>query len=266
MSALLEERKRQGLRPPKFVTLTQVAIDGERLEDAQDRFNGSLRRLYRCVEFRRRVAGALVCREVTWNNGHWHFHAHALLDCSYWPIEDLRKLWQKKGGGHQVYITEARERTEREVVKYPLKALTIPDAVRLREAVEALRGRRMVSSLGKWRELLRDEDLEPVDAAVYPLLDSGAVVVQWHELLEKWRAGEAWAAKAMRQMEAWFRNRAGPDGGLWFAACVAARRLRFDVRGIGNVFDAIPGGHRLEDRLQLEGRLPFRLRTKAVEQ
>lgn len=256
---LLQERAAAGARP-KFVTLTQVSRKGERLSTALQRFNDSWRRLYRCKPYRQRVRGALMCREVTWSKGAWHVHGHALFDCQYWDVRDLSETWKKAtGGSNVVWITEAKPGTEREVIKYPMKGLTIPDAMLLREATDALRGARMVSALGEWRGLLSDAELEPVDASTIIDQETGEIVsggvVSWWSLIYAARRKETWAVKAIDDVWSWFRNKAGPDGEMWFAACVQAGRLRFNVPGLGSVFELIPGGRDLQYRWAREGRV-----------
>lgn len=243
-------------RPPKLLTVTQQTRKGEPLRKTIDRFNSSWRRLYRTKEWRAHVRGAVACREVTYSKDAWHFHMHIVADMDFWDVREISKLWERVSRGSSiVWINEAKPGTEREAVKYAVKMLSIPTPELLRQATDALRGVRMVSCLGTWRDAIKEGDLEPSDTET----DEGRRIVAWWEVIQGWRRREEWAVVAMQQLEQWFRDRAGDKGAMWLLQCIAVARLRFDLPGIGNVFDSVPGGQTLEHKWQREGRLPYRL-------
>lgn len=102
------------------------------------------------------VTGAISFLEVEYSPGRdeWHPHLHVLIVGKYVPHDQLRKAWLAiTHDSTIVHITMAKQQGDvaRYACKYaskPLnhKAVCVPD--RLREAIEALHGRRLIIKTG----------------------------------------------------------------------------------------------------------------------
>lgn len=204
-----EVRKAGGV--PKMLTLTQVTKPGESLVRARQRFERAFRRLYRDPRYRSRVRGWMASREVTWSEGAWHYHAHVLVDCEFWPQKDIAGLWLELTGDSSIVdIRRARAGSEREIVKYAVKVLTVP-AEKLQELAMALRGARMVSTGGAWKNAVREADLEPTDEA-----PEGYELWSVEKLMAGVRAGDRTAQLAAAACLRWLEERGGTKAVGWF--------------------------------------------------
>lgn len=83
-------------------------------------------RLRRSVQWKRKVKGAIVVLEVTYNRESrtWHPHLNVLMEGEYFPFELLNQLWiwATNGNGRGSHIQAANEKKSAfELVKYTLK-------------------------------------------------------------------------------------------------------------------------------------------------
>jgi len=82
-------------------------------------------RLRRSVHWKRKVKGAIVVLEVTYNreSRSWHPHLNVMIEGEYFPFELLNKLWiwASNGNGRGSHIQAADQNSAFELVKYTLK-------------------------------------------------------------------------------------------------------------------------------------------------
>lgn len=123
-------------------------------------------KLYRCFRLLRRsklwtdkvTGGCAVCEVKPKDGGvGWHPHLHAIVEGKYIPLKLLRKLWLKITGDSFI-IDVSYGKTPEAAARYVSKYITKPfdDGTtrtphRLREAITALTGRRLVTTFGTWR-------------------------------------------------------------------------------------------------------------------
>lgn len=144
----------------RFITLTVRALDLS-LADALDHLYKSFVRLRRTKVWQDHVKGGLYVLEITWRpeHGRWHPHFHVLCEGNYFPQESLRLAWHKVTSDS--YIVDVRDlhsvdHVAQYITKYLTKSLakgvwTDPD--RLREAMLATHGRKLLSAFGSWCKL-----------------------------------------------------------------------------------------------------------------
>jgi len=144
-------------RPYKDLTLT-VRSMGEPLGLLLARLTRAFRRLRSTPLWKDRVRGGAAFVELTLNEsgGGWHPHLHCILDAHYMCQRELRSLWfTVTGDSHVLKIREVRDReaAARYCAKYATKQIPAPviaNSARLREAIETLRGKRLVIQFGTW--------------------------------------------------------------------------------------------------------------------
>jgi len=161
VSPLLQEVHARG-GTPKFLTLTQRSRVGENPKRSLDRLNKSFTNFRRCCSWKKKVRSYVAARELTFNRkrGTWHGHLHLVMDADWWDQAEIANEWEKVTGDSRVVdIRVARAGTERELLKYLVKAADLP-AAQLRECAHSLRGVRGVSTGGAWYGKVRPEDLE----------------------------------------------------------------------------------------------------------
>lgn len=95
------------------------------LEDGIASLWASWTRLRRSVHWKRKVKGAIVVLEVTYNreSRSWHPHLNVLIEGEYIPFEFLNKLWivATRGNGRGSHIQAADQNSAFELIKYTLK-------------------------------------------------------------------------------------------------------------------------------------------------
>lgn len=145
-------------RPYRFLTLT-IKTDGLTLPQSLTKLTTSFARLRRSQLWLDRVTGGCAIIEVkphSRSDG-WHPHLHCLLEGKYLPQQPLRKLWHTVTGDS--YILDIRSGTNPEsaasyITKYiakPFDSAVIRCSDRLRQAVEALHRKRLLTTFGTWR-------------------------------------------------------------------------------------------------------------------
>lgn len=145
-------------RPYRFVTIT-IKTTGLTLKEGVDK-------LYRCFGLLRRsklwtskvAGGCAVCEVLPRAGGtEWHPHLHVITEGKYLPVQPLRKLWMQITGDSFI-IDIGMGQDANAAAAYVSKYITKPfddgttrNPARLKEAIEALHGRRLVATFGSWR-------------------------------------------------------------------------------------------------------------------
>lgn len=156
-----------GDRQARFITLT-LKSTSEPLTVLLARLTDSFTRLRRTKLWRNKVVGGVAFIEVTWacRSASWHPHFHCLVQGRYLPRKELSQAWHKITGDS--YITDIRFARDNShvthyITKYATKTLdhsvTI-DPANLREAVVALKGKRLCLTFGTWRGLCLTKRIE----------------------------------------------------------------------------------------------------------
>ena len=144
----------------RFLTLTIPAYNMA-LDRSIDHIYQAFRRLRAGTGWKRNVYGGAAFLETKWNadSDRWHTHLHVIIEGDYYPQKQLKEEWTTAtGSANIVHITRIRDRrmTLQYVTKYGTKAIdtaTLRCPEKLIEAIEALRGRRLVLTFGAWRGL-----------------------------------------------------------------------------------------------------------------
>lgn len=147
-----------GRRQYRFLTLTIKTTDLT-LKQAVEKLYRSFACLRRSKLWGQKVLGGCAVCEVKPKTGTtgWHPHFHAIIEGKYIPLKPLRKLWYEITGDS--YIVDIAYGTDPEAAaRYVSKYITKPfddgttrEPRRLREAIVALAGRRLVTTFGTWR-------------------------------------------------------------------------------------------------------------------
>ncbi len=141
---------------PAHLMLSSRRYPGESLDDAGKRVISAFRRMTSRKEFRAHVRGWVASCEVARSAG-WGVHFHVLIDCDWWDVADISRLWHEVTGDSMVVWikrvaagdTVGLRDAISEVIKYPCKAADIlddPEAVV--EYIDWVAGRRMFSAGG----------------------------------------------------------------------------------------------------------------------
>jgi hypothetical protein len=153
---------------PIFLTLTVRGRVGKKLAVQLDILLEGFKRLRR-MPIWSAVVGGVAMLEVKWSKesgGHWHPHLHCLLDSRYMEQGHLVEAWSAcTGGSTSVDIRRVDDRRQalRYVSKYASKPMcsSFTDKVwKIREAMAALKGRRLVTLFGGWYGTPLNEDIE----------------------------------------------------------------------------------------------------------
>lgn len=145
-------------RPYRFVTIT-IKTTGLTLKEGVDKLYRCFARLRRSRLWTAKVqGGCAVCEILPRSAGtEWHPHLHLITEGKYLPVQPLRKLWMQITGDSFI-IDVAMGKDADAAAAYVSKYITKPfddgttrNPVRLIEALEALHGRRLVSTFGSWR-------------------------------------------------------------------------------------------------------------------
>lgn len=144
----------------RFLTLTLKASQ-QPLTDQLDRLYKSFSELRRRAFWKKRVTGGIAFLELTYNADAtmWHPHFHILIEGSFLPHRELKKLWYAiTGDSFVVDIRPVRSNTHAAhyVTKYASKPFNNTFLGRpgpLDEALVALKGRKLLMTFGTFRGL-----------------------------------------------------------------------------------------------------------------
>lgn len=193
-------------RKTKFLTLT-LKHRGEPLADMIDRILRCFRNLRALPLWVKHVQGGVAVLEIKLGKAGtaWHVHLHCLVEGSYVDQHRLSAAWLAvTGDSYIVDIRQVRDAVTgvNYVTKYlqkPLSQDVMISPPHLREAIVALRGRRLVSTFGSWRGIVLN------DAAIEETIDD-RFKEQWlpliplKECIARAAAGDAWCAGIIRTL------------------------------------------------------------------
>lgn len=141
----------------RFITLTLKGKAGDKLADIIDRLMRSFRYLRSHPVWADAVDGGAAFIEVKRGDrsGFWHPHLHILCEGRFLPQGDLSDAWRSiTKDSFRVDIRDANKgRAHAYVTKYaskPLNSTFANNEEWLDEAMQALRGRRLVTCFGTW--------------------------------------------------------------------------------------------------------------------
>lgn len=145
-------------RQTRFLTLTLKASSNP-LSTQLDKLYASFQALRRRKLWKQKVSGGVAFLEVTWSEAHetWHPHFHILIEGSYLPHQQLKKLWYAITGDSFVvdirFVRDLRTAAQY-VTKYaskPFNNTFLNRAYLLDEILLALKGRKLLLTFGAWR-------------------------------------------------------------------------------------------------------------------
>lgn len=154
---------------PLFITLTIRGLPGDRLANLIDRLNTAWKELRRLKHWRDTIDGGAIMLEIKWSRtsgGHWHPHYHLLCHGRYLDKQWLADAWKVvTRGSDQVDIQRVTDLPKAlgYVVKYASKPMDASFTMRphlLREAMTALKGRRLCACFGSWYGTPLNDSLE----------------------------------------------------------------------------------------------------------
>jgi hypothetical protein len=163
-----------------FLTLTLKHSESS-LRIQLNRLITSYRRLRNRRLWTSRVRGAAAVVELKLNErtNQWHPHLHIIMDAKYIPHGQLSDLWRDITGDSFVIDIREAKQTDK-AIEYLTKYVTKPtdtDVIwhpnELAEAVEALRGRKLLIQSGEWAHWRLTE--EPSDHAWQLVCHSAAL-------------------------------------------------------------------------------------------
>ncbi|KKK66622.1 hypothetical protein LCGC14_2962250, partial [marine sediment metagenome] len=142
----------------RFLTLT-VRSQDEPLTDLLDHLYVSFRKLRATAFWKRRVSGGVALLEIKRNvsDNRWHPHFHCLVEGSFLPQQDLKRIWHRITGDSwivDIRLVRAAREAAQYVTKYackPLHKSFLHQPASLDEAVVALKGRKLCVTFGSWR-------------------------------------------------------------------------------------------------------------------
>ena len=113
----------------KMLTLTLLHSD-DPLRQQCHRIKEAFRRLRATAVWRDLVRGGFWVIEITRNidEGQWHVHIHAIIDCKYLPHDWIKRNWLRiTGDSYIVHITAITPDRSAYVAKYTSKGSSISD-------------------------------------------------------------------------------------------------------------------------------------------
>ena len=153
-----------------FVVLTPRSNDRPLREQITAIYR-SAAKLRQTKWWKARVSGGFQCFEITWNpkTRQWHPHLHLLVHFDWLPQDELSHQWSLVADGATVVhvsLVKQDEKAIRECTKYIGKIVhrTVyaePDLIPV--LMQAMKGRRLVTTFGSWRldPLIKDEPPDP---------------------------------------------------------------------------------------------------------
>lgn len=135
----------------RFITFTQQTVPC--VFDGVEKIVASFRRLRQTRWWKRHATGGAYVVEVTFSEGKWHCHIHALIQGEFMPQHALAAMWKKVKGGTVVDIRaiKAKSGLQGYLMKYITKT-AVPDEHRA-TAASALKHLRLFSVFGSWHDI-----------------------------------------------------------------------------------------------------------------
>ena len=182
-----------------FITLT-IRRSTRPLHEQLTHLTASFRKLRSSKLWKSAVEGGVAFMEVKVSKDHqsWHPHLHIIAQARYIPQSDLAQNWHRITGDS--YIVDIRriddhDKVRRYVTKYASKPLSYAptnDPERLREAIHALRGRRLCFCFGSWRAFKLTRKVEPQEwTPIAPLVN----------IIKRANQGERFALAILAQLK-----------------------------------------------------------------
>lgn len=145
-------------RTLRFLTLT-VKSNAEPLPFLLDKLHTSFQKLRRTKLWKKCVTGGVAFLEINWSldRQRWHPHFHVLIEGSYLPYQQLKKLWfgiTRDSFVIEIRIVHDSTQAAGYVTKYaskPFNKTFIAIPQRLDEAIVAIKGRKLLVTFGSWR-------------------------------------------------------------------------------------------------------------------
>lgn len=153
-------------RKARFLTLTLKSTD-ESLAHLIDKLTHDFARLRTFKKWKQRVDGGVAFIEIKWvpDRERWNVHLHMLVTGSYFPQKLLSHLWYRATGTSiivDVRFAANNQATTRYIAKYaskPMNAVIFRCEEKLDESILALKGRRLCTTFGNWRDVQLTETL-----------------------------------------------------------------------------------------------------------
>lgn len=142
----------------RFLTLT-VRSENEPLSVLMDKLTNGFTALRRTKLWTSKVTGGVAFIEIKWykDRQRWHPHFHILVQGKYLPKAELSKLWLRITGDSSIIdirFVKDNAHVTHYVAKYatkPMDHTVIHEPVQLREAILALKGKRLCMTFGAWQ-------------------------------------------------------------------------------------------------------------------
>ncbi len=191
--------RRLGRDPARFLTLT-LRARSEPLSDTITRLYKSFSRLRTLKLWRKSVTGGVAFLEVKRSRSGpwWHVHLHAIIQGRFINKTKLSRAWERvTQDSFMVDIRLIRNNADAThyVAKYaskPLDPTTTREHNALVEAIEALRGRRLCTTFGTWRDFVLTET---------PDADEWIAVAPLKEILQDASNGDGTAQAILDALE-----------------------------------------------------------------
>ncbi|KKM78612.1 hypothetical protein LCGC14_1358150, partial [marine sediment metagenome] len=155
-------------REIRFLTLT-LRINDAPLGDQVTRLLSCFARLRRRVMWKRSQTGGVAFLELKRRaESHtWHPHIHAIIEGTYLDKKVISRAWHELTGDSfivKIKLCDSSERAAYYAAKYSGKAVhggVENDPDMLDEAIQSLKGRRLLTCFGDWRFPSASDDLYP---------------------------------------------------------------------------------------------------------
>lgn len=144
----------------RFITLTLAETD-DPLETQLTHLRDSWKRLRSSSTWSGTQKGGIAFLEIKWRTSRqtWHPHLHLIVEGTYLDKGELSSAWRQATGNS--FIIDIRLITDRSTaIRYVTKYATKPlnnslyaDAEKLVEAIQAMKGKRLVQTFGTWTKL-----------------------------------------------------------------------------------------------------------------
>jgi len=144
----------------KLITLTLRNMPVT-LTEALDRITRCFRLLRNKPLWKKKITGGvwIIETKIGEKSGEWHCHIHCVAQGKFFPQNLLSQLWHAITGDSKIVDIRpvgAKRGAVSYITKYVTKAADtsiVNDPERLRQAITAFNGRRLISTFGSWRGL-----------------------------------------------------------------------------------------------------------------